>query len=1333
MGDYWNSNMYPNDTQLPEQGFSESLWTLPPTVHQNQYYEQGFWEPPQPLPPSNQQTPMTLSMENRVFGYGSCPNRLQPQDSHLGPANQHTHLHGFGHVQPSPPQRWDYNAVTQFPSPSDVHNHALDLNSSVGEGNYQYPQVQHPYQPVAPSRRPGMEGTSEAITPPSFQLMLARNQAHRNAPGRASPYPMPASGQVHRNTSRRASPYPIPASNQFQQNALRHTSSPYSPPYRGQQAGVSQILAPMHSPHIGQLLPPPFLLTQSPRTLGPSQPLEYTTRGRPSPSMVTLGADHIPGGHAEQSGWSKMRPSSYWDSTPSPLFTTPPTKPHGVPQTERTTLLPELPATVNRSHPMPGFSSSHIQEANFTSVGGSYNDHRRVRIQNYNLGPESDTRFDPDNHNLLDELRKQSSLGAVSYAEARADAGRCHPVTRVKALNDLEAWSVGKGPWKDVKLLVLTGPAGHGKSCIMQTFADRLLEKAKGGDPHPVIATFFFKSTVPEQNQPKALVTTLAHQIAAKHPFIQHRIATVIRGDSGIFSTSLEHQTKCLLVDPISGSCDTSSSPSLNVAFAVDGLDECDGDEAQSRVICLLHTLSTIPNTRVVLASRPEFPIQSVIKSRMSGLLHIDLNKDYNAGEDIRQFTWVRLLDIRKRLLPTIDRVSWPREQDAEQIAECASGQFILAEIAMRYVDDRRYDPRKRLEEVLALCRGENSRFATRPVAASHGSTRPLGALDALFTGILERAARNAYPDLERQIGLLELTSLVWILVELIPSRIGASKQNFFTTTTREPIPLWVIEEALNRQSGGLARELSDLHSLLDVPQDMYGHKQISAHHKSLLDFLHDPRRSGHLGNVPQLAKERFDLMIQVHLSDSLTENDVKNLVSAQSAKPHILHDLHRLCQPQTVIQSIGPKARRALLCSLNAWETLLLDAWVHVGLSVGPMEWQCWGSGSSSNTLQMMDAACKGHFQDTLLPGLGSIKSTDSPPISDADVEFLLATLDSQGDKISRSESFAFIPKYRTTGINRIVPSFPWFPAARALAWLWAPSHRLITNHNRDIRPSGTPNVPPQEPSQIMFVVGSAGSGKRELLAETYRLLPAGKESGSPEGWMPPVDIIIIPDEDGLSLRFQWTQGSFSGSYAALAPCSNEDLTGKIDLLHQVPVSLFQDCIASWKARHENNTYHPQFLLQGLHLLLPEHQAALLDVILSNVGPSRSMGGCPLFVTVTSLPTATLASRLRRFSWSGVYYINLDGMKADVSLLQSTLLHQFPDDAPPLKTHKLARILATSPKPARHLKMLIDHWQHDWNWTRWEKRLDPILAAPEPEAWRLIEEHFGGTFLDHK
>jgi hypothetical protein len=378
----------------------------------------------------------------------------------------------------------------------------------------------------------------------------------------------------------------------------------------------------------------------------------------------------------------------------------------------------------------------------------------------------------------------------------------------------------------------------------MQSFADRLLEKAKGSDPHPVIATFFFKTTVPEQNQPRALVTTLAHQVAEHWPSFRRQIVAVLRDNPGIFSISLEHQMRRLLVDPFSDSWATSPSPSLNVACAVDGLDECDGDEAQSRVIRLLHSLTTIPNTRVVVASRPELAVMEAVSQGMPGMLHVDLNKG-DTQDDIHKFVWARLCKIRDMSRLKIDLLRWPSEEDAWRICDYSSGQFILAATAMKYVGERRHDPRERLKEVLALCRpGRDD--VTNPVVPS---TQPLGPLDRLFAGILVNAGRNATPN-DPEEGQLRLSSLVWTLMKIA-----------------EGLPLRVLEESQGLPAGSIVHALSDLNSLLEVPEDPYWCRDIRPHHKSFLDFLADPTRSGHLGNIPEVAKERFDLMIKAHLS----------------------------------------------------------------------------------------------------------------------------------------------------------------------------------------------------------------------------------------------------------------------------------------------------------------------------------------------------------------------------------------------------------------------------------------------------------------------------------
>ncbi|TEB24372.1 hypothetical protein FA13DRAFT_1611019, partial [Coprinellus micaceus] len=136
-------------------------------------------------------------------------------------------------------------------------------------------------------------------------------------------------------------------------------------------------------------------------------------------------------------------------------------------------------------------------------------------------------------------------LSAVSNAEERAYAPRCLHETRTRVLEDLKEWSATEGQWKDAKLLILPGPAGHGKTAIMQSFSEVLLRQSR--EARVVVATFFFKAAIPAQSQPMALVTTLAYQVAEHWPSFWDNIVSVVHENMRIFSTSLEHQMDHLL------------------------------------------------------------------------------------------------------------------------------------------------------------------------------------------------------------------------------------------------------------------------------------------------------------------------------------------------------------------------------------------------------------------------------------------------------------------------------------------------------------------------------------------------------------------------------------------------------------------------------------------------------------------------------------------------------------------------------------------------------------------------------------------------------------------
>jgi predicted ATPase len=78
---------------------------------------------------------------------------------------------------------------------------------------------------------------------------------------------------------------------------------------------------------------------------------------------------------------------------------------------------------------------------------------------------------------------------------------RCHPKTRTKMLRDLCNWSTQDN--SDRPILWLHGPAGAGKSAIMQTLCRKLQDAGCLG------GAFFFKRGHPTRGNAKMLFATL--------------------------------------------------------------------------------------------------------------------------------------------------------------------------------------------------------------------------------------------------------------------------------------------------------------------------------------------------------------------------------------------------------------------------------------------------------------------------------------------------------------------------------------------------------------------------------------------------------------------------------------------------------------------------------------------------------------------------------------------------------------------------------------------------------------------------------------------------------
>ncbi|KAF8175841.1 hypothetical protein BJ912DRAFT_1147001 [Pholiota molesta] len=303
----------------------------------------------------------------------------------------------------------------------------------------------------------------------------------------------------------------------------------------------------------------------------------------------------------------------------------------------------------------------------------------------------------------FEKLQNASAPSAFHDSSSRFDPPKCHPNTRVAVLEYLMGWIFGHND-PEALILWLYGPAGAGKSAILQTIAERCFERGA------VLASFFFGRSDPSRNTFKPLVATIAYQIATTIPQIKPQIERAIEHDPHIFGKSLATQLQCLIVEPLKilAASGFSNDPS-NCARLVlmDGLDECDDPLMQSMILRVLANAlrdEKLPLI-ILIASRPEHHITRMFNSPpLAGLWRsLVLDHSYKPDDDIRLFLEDSFRDIKtthphRHLIPE----AWPNPWDVTKLIRKSSGQFIYSSVVVKYISADVDHPPRRLEVIMA-------------------------------------------------------------------------------------------------------------------------------------------------------------------------------------------------------------------------------------------------------------------------------------------------------------------------------------------------------------------------------------------------------------------------------------------------------------------------------------------------------------------------------------------------------------------------------------------------------------------------------------------------------
>jgi hypothetical protein len=338
----------------------------------------------------------------------------------------------------------------------------------------------------------------------------------------------------------------------------------------------------------------------------------------------------------------------------------------------------------------------------------------------------------------------------------------------------------------------LHGPAGAGKSAIMQTLCQQLQDVGRLG------GAFFFKRGHATRGNPKVLFATLAYQLAEHNRDLRPLISQIVEDNSSVVARQMEVQLHQLIVEPSQSLLN--SSPLI---LLIDGLDECDTHDSQVEILRLIRiTVCLHPNKfRFLIASRPEAHIRETFDHPSFDKILDSINV-HQSFMDVKKYLNNQFARIHCEHRHTMADIPapWPPADIVESLVEKSSGYFVYASTVIRFIDDKNFRPTERLGAVSSL--------------TPTNFEAPFEALDQLYIQILSG------------VPVQFCSKLLDILQCMIISRFRWN-------------PLQ-IDRLLELQTGDTQLILRCLHSVLNIKKN----SAISMHHASFLDFLENPQRS---------------------------------------------------------------------------------------------------------------------------------------------------------------------------------------------------------------------------------------------------------------------------------------------------------------------------------------------------------------------------------------------------------------------------------------------------------------------------------------------------------
>lgn len=405
----------------------------------------------------------------------------------------------------------------------------------------------------------------------------------------------------------------------------------------------------------------------------------------------------------------------------------------------------------------------------------------------------------------LEKLESAMDAGFESFADR--DEVQCLQGTRTELLRQIIDWA--QSPSQE-SIFWLNGMAGTGKSTISRTVAKSLKDTNQLG------ASFFFKRGEGDRGNAKKFFPTLARQLMLLIPGLRSGVRRALHDDPDIGTKSLREQFEKLLLQPLLA-LDPRGRQPQHAAIVIDALDECEHDRDIRNIIRLLPLLQKVKaaRIRVFLTSRPELPI-SLGFSDIPGHKYQDFALHEIPNEltehDIHLFLQDRFAKIKHDRKVSQD---WPGDDVIRRLVTMSVPLFISAATVCRYIEHSKWEPTRRLAELLQ----DQSKYVSR--------------MDKTYLPILTRLLDDQESDKSEQQQLLqEFQEIVGVVILLAV-----------------PLSINSLSLFLGIGADQIDNRLNSFRSVLSVPADR--DQPVRLLHQSFRDFLVQYETKFHV-NVPE-------------------------------------------------------------------------------------------------------------------------------------------------------------------------------------------------------------------------------------------------------------------------------------------------------------------------------------------------------------------------------------------------------------------------------------------------------------------------------------------------